>query len=81
MLLNLQFPMDLVTFTEKILNVKLHFLCSVNSSLYNVSCLFNACIDHPNIIENRFPEKIFLLGIDGWTVLNLDSLYNFIHNF
>ena len=26
---NPQFPADLVTFTEEILNVKLHFLCSV----------------------------------------------------
>ena len=26
---NLQFPVDLVTFTEEILNEKLHFLCSV----------------------------------------------------
>ena len=25
---NLQFPMDLVTFTEEILNAKLYFLCS-----------------------------------------------------
>ena len=28
-----QFPADLVTFTEKILNGKLHFLCSVNSRI------------------------------------------------
>ena len=28
---NLQFPADLVTFTEEILNGKLHFLCSVRS--------------------------------------------------
>ena len=27
---NSQFPADLVTFTEEILNVKPHFLCSVN---------------------------------------------------
>ena len=27
---NSQFPADLVTFTEEILNRKLHFLCSVN---------------------------------------------------
>ena len=29
---NPQFPVDLVTFTEEILNGKLHFLCSVFSS-------------------------------------------------
>ena len=28
---NPQFPVDLVTFTEEILNGKLHFLCSVKS--------------------------------------------------
>ena len=28
---NPQFPADLVTFTEEILNGKLHFLCSENS--------------------------------------------------
>ena len=30
----LHFPADLVTFTEEILNGKLHFLCSVNSLLW-----------------------------------------------
>ena len=29
---NLQFPLNFVTFTEKILNVKVHFLCSVRSA-------------------------------------------------
>ena len=28
---NPQFPVDLVTFTEEILNGKLHFLCSVSA--------------------------------------------------
>ena len=30
---NLQFPVDLVTFTEKIPNGKLHCLCSVKTKL------------------------------------------------
>ena len=30
---NPQFPADLFTFTEEILNVKLHFLCSVRRKL------------------------------------------------
>ena len=30
---NLEFPADLVTFTEDILNGKLHFLCSVGTTL------------------------------------------------
>ena len=38
---NPQFPADLVTFTEEILNGKLHFLCSVNvSSSLNIILLF-----------------------------------------
>ena len=32
---NPQFPADLVTFTEDILNGKLHFLCSVRLSLFS----------------------------------------------
>ena len=31
---NLQFPGDLVTFTEEILNEKFHFLCSAKGILY-----------------------------------------------
>ena len=31
---NPQFPADLVTFTEEIINGKLHFLCSVTSILW-----------------------------------------------
>ena len=30
---NLQFPVDLVTFTEEIVNEKLHFLCSDISNM------------------------------------------------
>ena len=37
MWLNLQFPEDLVTFTEDILNGKLHFLCSDTETLTNFS--------------------------------------------
>ena len=32
---NPQFPVDLVIFTEEILNGKLHFLCSVDPYQYN----------------------------------------------
>ena len=34
MLPNLQFPLDLVIFTEEILNGKLHFLCSVRQTIH-----------------------------------------------
>ena len=35
--ISLQFPVDLVTFTQEILNWKLHFLCSVNISWSRVA--------------------------------------------
>ena len=46
---NLQFPADLVTFTEQILNRKLHFLCSVCklsqfSIFLNHICIMRICI-------------------------------------
>ena len=34
------FPLDLVTFTEEILNGKLHFLCSVSLSIHCEICIF-----------------------------------------
>ena len=34
-----QFPADLVTFTEEILNEKLHFLCGVNSGRLPVTLI------------------------------------------
>ena len=37
---NPQETADLVTFTEDILNGKLHFLCSENACLERVSCSF-----------------------------------------
>ena len=42
MCLNLQFPVDLVTFTEEILNGKLRFLCS-GTSLSLHKFLWSAC--------------------------------------
>ena len=41
----LQFPVDLVTFTEEILNVKLPFLCSVYDILRkNITDNYLACL-------------------------------------
>ena len=37
---NSQFPADLVTFTEEILNEKLHFLCSVPANHYSKITMF-----------------------------------------
>ena len=44
----MQFPADLVTFTEKILNGKLQFLCSVMRSL--------------NIIVICFAKDVFIMS-------------------
>ena len=44
---NPQFPADLVTFTEEILHVKLHFLCSANSTFLLVE---TDCLSTSNII-------------------------------
>ena len=35
---NSQFSADLVTFTEEIINGKLHFLCSVCCSKFGIAC-------------------------------------------
>ena len=35
----IQFPADLVTFTEQILNGKFHFLCRESSTLWNIYVL------------------------------------------
>ena len=44
----MQFTADLVTFTEKILNGKLHFLCSVMRSL--------------NVIAICFAKNVFIMS-------------------
>ena len=38
-----QFPVDLVTFTEKILSKKHHFLCSVSNSSIQIECIRMFC--------------------------------------
>ena len=44
---NPQFPADLVTFTEQILNVKLHFLCSdANKETTMVICEQNSTLTY-----------------------------------
>ena len=42
---NPQFPADLVTYTEEILNEKLHFLSSVWSCWCNICCVWKWVID------------------------------------
>ena len=45
---NLQFPADLVTFTEEILNKKLHFLCSDTTCYTYLSTIVTA---HQNLVK------------------------------
>ena len=44
MLPNLQYPADLVTFIEEILNGKLHFLCSGRSTFKSLTSTFTRTI-------------------------------------
>ena len=48
-----KFPVNLVTFTEEILNEKLHLLCSDKSSIVIVSSVFslNAGKDGPELLR------------------------------
>ena len=52
---NAQFPADLVTFTEEILNGKLHFLCS--------ECCMDKCLlpskTLPGMLTHSFPVHLF----------------------
>ena len=52
---NLQFPEDLVTFTEEILNGKLHFLCSANYAIFPNN--FCALLTHTSSPVKTKPTK------------------------
>ena len=57
---NPQFPTDLVTFTEEILNGKLHFLCSVSVAIHKTwSILFDALREFFKL------ANILLVIVDG----------------
>ena len=64
---DLQFPADLVTFIEEILNGKLHFFCSVivkdNWGFYDFMCILNRVLWQKIYISsvqlNRFSMKAF----------------------
>ena len=62
---NLQFPADLVTFTDEILDGKLHFLCTAQSFIF-----FNAwafCdLKMPGGLYNQNPCELFRLSILRW---------------
>ena len=55
---NSQFPMDLVTFTDEILNGKLHFLC----------CAWNGSFSNQS--ENFYNILISYLGLISWNTLS-----------
>ena len=59
---------NLVTFTEEILNEKLHFLCSVNDT-YVVNLLL---FDHETFNDKKRHAKLF------FTVKSLKSLKNLL---
>ena len=62
---------DLVTFTEEILNGKLHFLCSQNSSasgqltfrLLSNPCIFNPRVARPALLTSFIALSMTLKGI------------------
>ena len=58
---NLQFPADLVTFTEEIINAKLHFLCSEQASkhvLKNIELIaIEISIVKPSIMSGVFVTR------------------------
>ena len=58
---NQQFPADLVTFTEKILNGKLHFLCSASGFCGLTLLSFGHYSDYEKGIDNEialFSDKV-----------------------
>ena len=63
---NPQFPADLVTFTEEILNGKLHFLCSVLPIIPQLFC---------PLFLNLWHSPILLFLIDAMLWLSTPSLY------
>ena len=67
---NLQFPADLVTFTEEILNGKLHFLCNEGSFIityvFNFSPLIWSWYEEKHLFQNLplslINEKLYFLA-------------------
>ena len=69
MLPNPQFPTDLVTFPEEILNGKLHFLCTVRNCMTN-SCKLYAL---PCVIIRC--SKTLMIAVFLMDILNSSTLF------
>ena len=58
-----QFPVDLVTFTEEILNGKLHFLCRVEYQHYNEkNYLLSLIFRQLEVLSNSFKSTYIISG-------------------
>ena len=57
---NPQFPVDLVKFTEEILNGKLHFLCRDKTS--SICARQILCLDYSNLEERRNISKLYMIA-------------------
>ena len=81
---NPQFPADLVTFTEEILNGKRHFLCSdVRYKIYRVVTFtpkqLTSEVNHSRIIDsdNNPKPSGFIFYVETITYLNFFDLQDF----
>ena len=78
---NQQFPADLVTFTEKIINVKLHFLCSVSQQNLHLFGLQH-CGRTVLIQKNHFQTKYLILRKSHYhTMVNRVLIKELVTNF
>ena len=64
---NPQPPVDLVTFTEEILDRKFHFLCSANS-VFDIQDYFEYTIKRHDIVGKNSPIKIYNNRIENGVV-------------
>ena len=75
---NPQFPAELVTFTEEILNGKLHFLCSVRISSPNFWSFFKF-EKTPTIFELTFPIFEWIIPMSNYLYQFLNELFQFLN--
>ena len=73
---NPQFPADMVTFTEEILNGKLHFLCSDSPLKLWIALVFIEILDfrwiliiRDNFLEHFWGKDEFSSWYIGWSIL------------
>ena len=59
---NPQFPADLVTFTEEILNGKFHFLCSKGLHKFSSLFIMKSLLNGKLVLEGVFTSPVSYLG-------------------